>query len=126
MQVNKRATRASNSHSRGTMDIDTSDDLETSRTVINPLHSKQPSSAYLESQKRALSASTLSSRDRNPVNSHVRPGIRTIASAVILFGGGLILLILGAIVFAGTKSTADAVTKEQGQDLLIIGAVSKY
>ena len=96
--------------------IDT--DVEFSQTVQNPL---QPSSAYRESRSKSRDASS-SRPDSTPVNHHVRPGIRTIASAILLFTGGIILIILGAIVFFDTSTV---VSKDQGLDMLIIGAVSK-
>ena len=107
------------------MDIDSAD-LETSPTTVNPLHDKpsSPSSAYLESQKRSRESSS-SVPDRNPVNHHVRPGLRTILTASILFGGGLLLVILGSVVFIDSERGGEVVTKSQGLDLLIIGAVSK-
>lgn len=114
MQLTNRMGRGGNNPS-GIIDVD----LELSAPVHNPLH---PSSAYLESQKRARGTST-TPQDRNPVNHHVRPGLRTIASAVLLFFGGIVLLILGTVVFCDTSRVA---SKDQGLDMLVIGAVSKF
>lgn len=118
MHLTKRAAR-------GAMDADANLDLELSRPTINPLHANRPSSAYLESQKRARDESSSASLDRNPVNNHVKPGWRTIVSAVVLVVGGLTLLILGTIVYLDSSKGGDVVSKDQGQDLLIVGAVSK-
>jgi hypothetical protein len=52
----------------------------------------------------------------------VRPGIRTIAAAVLLFFGGIILVISGAVVYSGTSRL---VSEGQGLDMLVIGAISK-
>ena len=98
------------------------DDLENSSVVRNPLQPNTPSSAYLESQKRSRDESQ-SNPDRNPVNHRVRPGIRTIASAFLLFVGGVILLIMGTVVFCDTSKV---VSKTQGLEILVIGAVSKF
>ena len=110
---------------RGAMDADANFDLELSQPTNNPLHAAKPSSAYLQSQKRARDESSPSNLDRNPVNHHVKPGWRTILSAAILFLGGLTLLILGTVVYVDSSKGGSVVSKDQGQDLLIVGAVSK-
>ena len=117
MQLSKRMGRGGSSSS--ITESSFNDDLEISRPVHNPL---QPSAAYLESQKRARDE-TLSNPDRNPVNHRVRPGIRTIASAFMLFIGGVILLIMGTVVFCDTSTV---VSKTQGLEILVIGAISKF
>ena len=117
MQLSKRMGRGSNNPS-DTIDFSGDADVELSRPVHNPL---QPSSAYLQSQKRSRDVDS-STRDNNPVNHHVRPGLRTIASAIILFVGGIILLVIGSVIYSETSTIA---SKGQGLDILIIGAVSK-
>lgn len=120
MQVLKRMGRGGTNPSGVTSIIDSDVDVEFSQTVQNPLQPRT-SSAYRESLSRSREAS-ISRPDSNPVNHHVRPGMRTILSAVLLFTGGVILLILGTVVFFDTSTV---VSKDQGLDMLIIGAVSK-
>lgn len=119
MQLSKRMGRGGSSSS---ISQNYPDDLENSRVVHNPLQPNSPSPAYLESQKRSRDES-LSNPDRNPVNHRVRPGLRTIASAFMLFVGGFILLIIGTVVF---NDTSKVVSHTQGLEMLVIGAVSKF
>lgn len=118
MQLSNRMGRGGSSSS---ISQNYPDDLEISRVVHNPLQPNTPSSAYLESQKRARDES-LSNPDRNPVNHRVRPGLRTIASAFMLFVGGLILLIIGTAKFTNRNDN----TGSQGLEMLVIGSVSKF
>mmetsp|Transcript_26025 Transcript_26025/g.24871 ORF Transcript_26025/g.24871 Transcript_26025/m.24871 type:complete len:149 (-) Transcript_26025:120-566(-) len=97
-----------------TSDIDTNQsDIETIEFVRTPL---QPSSAYLDSQKRANNG-RVSASTRAII---VRPGFRTIAAAVLLFFGGIILVISGTVVYS---DTSQLVSKGQGLDMLVIGAI---
>jgi hypothetical protein len=120
MQLSKRMGRGGSGLTDPAFSLN--NDVENSFVVQNPLQPNTPSSAYLESQKRSRSESQ-SNPDRNPVNHRVRPGIRTIASAFMLFVGGIILLIMGTVVFCDTSKV---VSKTQGLEILVIGAISKF
>ena len=66
---------------------------------MNPLHNTGPSSAYMESLRRAQSTE----RGNADITYVKVPGRRTIAVALFLLVGGLILFTLGAIFYWNTS-----------------------
>lgn len=88
--------------------------------VTNPL---RPSSAYMESLRKAQT----SERGNNASLGYIkRPGKKTIATALFLFVGGLILFIIGAVYFWNSSDfhTLQGITQAQGFDMLIAGSIS--
>ena len=103
------------------VEINEIDEETSNNQVTNPL---QPSSAYMESLRKAQA----SERGNNAALGFIRrPGKKTIAIALFLFVGGLVLFILGAVYFWNTSDfhTLQGITQAQGFDMLIAGAISK-
>ena len=102
--------------------IELDEETLNNQQVTNPL---QPSSAYMESLRKAQA----SERGNNAALGYIkRPGKKTIATALFLFVGGLVLFILGAVYFWNSSDfhTLQGITQAQGFDMLIAGSVSKF
>ena len=98
------------------------DEETLSNQVTNPL---RPSNAYMESLRKAQT----SERGNNASLGYIkRPGKKTIATALFLFVGGLILFIIGAVYFWNSSDfhTLQGITQAQGFDMLIAGSISKF
>ena len=80
-------------------------------TTINPMQNTGPSNAYMESLRKAQAS------ERGNANiTYVKvPGCKTIAVALFLFVGGLVLFIIGAIFYWNTSDWSTLKVRKQSK-----------
>lgn len=80
-------------------------------TTINPMQSTGPSNAYMESLRKAQA----SERGNTNITYIKVPGRKTIAVALFLFVGGMVLFIIGAIFYWNTSDWSTLKVRRQSK-----------
>mmetsp|Transcript_21436 Transcript_21436/g.39986 ORF Transcript_21436/g.39986 Transcript_21436/m.39986 type:complete len:158 (-) Transcript_21436:231-704(-) len=102
-------------------DFETGDAGESRSNELHRRKGRLPSSAYMESRKKAMASRTYTAPDsRDGAGGDVFPGWRQVAASALLLVLGVAFITTGAVFYWGSDGTE---RHARGKDILIVGCI---